>query len=63
MGSSIRAVGSSTGGSSITNTTVFVDLTQFARIHDDRVSYVLVGIDPGADPGAVADQIRGMSTG
>ena len=41
MGMPVRAVGFSTDGSSITNTTVFVDLPEFARIHDDRVSYVL----------------------
>jgi putative ABC transport system permease protein len=63
MGMSVRAVGFSTGGSSITNTTVFVDLAEFARIHDDRVSYVLVGLDAGADPDTVADRIRGGVAG
>jgi putative ABC transport system permease protein len=58
MGSSVRAVGFSTGGTSITNTTVFVDLAQFARMHDARISFVLVGIEPGADPVAVAARIR-----
>lgn len=58
MGMPVRAVGLSTGGSSITNTTVFVDLAEFARIHDDRVSYVLAGLDEGADPNTVADRIR-----
>ncbi|WP_312856232.1 ABC transporter permease [Nocardioides pelophilus] len=58
MGTSLRAVGFSTGGSSITNTTVFVELSEFARIHDDRVSYVLTGLDAGADPEAVTDRIE-----
>jgi putative ABC transport system permease protein len=58
MGMPVRAVGFSTGGSSITNTTVFVDRAEFARIHDDRVSYVLAGLDAGADPRTVADRIR-----
>ncbi|WP_299932888.1 ABC transporter permease [uncultured Nocardioides sp.] len=58
MGMPVRAVGFSTSGSSITNTTVFVDLAEFARIHDDRVSYVLAGLDAGADPNTVADRIR-----
>jgi len=58
MGTSLRAVGFSTGGSSNSNTTVFVELSEFGRIHDDRVSYVLTGLDPGADPEAVADRIE-----
>lgn len=58
MGTPVRAVGFSTGGSSITNTTAFVDLDEFARIHDDRVSYVLVDLEPGADPDTVVDRIR-----
>lgn len=58
MGTSLRAVGFSTGGSSITNTTVFVALSEFGRIHDDRVSYVLTGLDEGSDPAAVADRIE-----
>lgn len=62
MGTSVRAVGFSTGGSSITNTTVFVDLSDFARIHDDRVSYVLAGLDEGEDPESVADRIEAEVT-
>lgn len=60
MGTSIRAVGFSTGGSSITNTTVFVDLAEFARIHDERVSYVLAGLEPSTDAYAAADRIRAV---
>ena len=58
MGMPVRAVGFATGGSSITNTTVFVDLAEFGRIHDDRVSYVLAGLDAGADPNTVTDRIQ-----
>jgi putative ABC transport system permease protein len=58
MGTSLRTVGFSTGGSSITNTTVFVALGEFGRIHDDRVSYVLTGLDEGADPETVANRIE-----
>lgn len=63
LGTPVRAVGFSTGGSSITNTTVFVDAAQFARIRDDRVSYVLVDADPGTAPEVVADRIRGETPG
>lgn len=58
MGSSVRVVGLSTGGTSITNTTVFVDLAEFGRIHDGRTSYVLVGVEPGVDESDLADRIR-----
>lgn len=63
MGTPVRVAGFSTGGSSITNTTVFVSLDEFALIHDSRVSYVLAGLDPGADPGAVADRIEDQVPG
>jgi putative ABC transport system permease protein len=63
MGMPVRAVGFSTGGSSITNTSLFVDLAEFARIHDDRVSYVLAGLDAGADSNTVADRIRAEVAG
>lgn len=63
LGTPLRAVGFSTGGSSITNTTVFVDAAQFAQIRDGRVSYVLVAVEPGADPEIVADRVRDETTG
>src|SRR5690606_30541740 len=63
MGMPVRAVGFSTGGSSITNTTVFVVLAEFARIHDDRVSYVLAGLDASADPNTVADRVQAEVAG
>lgn len=59
----VRAAGFSTGGSSITNTTVFVDLTEFRRIHDARVSYVLAGLDEGADPSTVTSRITAEAAG
>jgi putative ABC transport system permease protein len=63
LGVPLRAVGFSSGGTSITNTTVFVDQAQFARIRDDRVSYVLVKTASGADPDAVADRLRAVLDG
>ncbi|WP_454852333.1 ABC transporter permease [Promicromonospora soli] len=63
LGTPVRAVGFSTGGSSITNTTVFVDTAQFTRIRDERVSYVLVAVAPGADADGVVDRVRDEVTG
>ena len=57
MGTPLRAVGLSTGGSSITNTTVFVDLAQFASMHHAAQSYVLVATEPATGPGTVADRL------
>jgi putative ABC transport system permease protein len=58
MGVPLRVVGLSSGGTSITNTTAFVDQDEFARIHDDQVSYVLVRAAAGSDPGTVAARLR-----
>jgi putative ABC transport system permease protein len=58
LGSQLRAVGFATGGSSITNTTVFVDLDQFARTRGPQPAYLLVGTTPGADPGLVAQRLE-----
>lgn len=63
LGVPLRAVGFSSSGTSITNTTVFVDQSQFARIRDDRVSYVLVKTASGADPDAVAERLRSVLDG
>ena len=57
LGVPVRVVGLSTGGSSITNTTVFVSRGEFARLRDHRVSYVLVGVSPGSSTQTVADRI------
>lgn len=58
MGTPLRVVGLSTGGTSITNTTAFVDQDEFARIHADQASYVLVRAAVGIDPDTVAAQLR-----
>ena len=63
LGAPLRAVGFSSSGTSITNTTVFVDQAQFARIRDNRVSYVLVKTASGADPDAVAERLRTVLDG
>lgn len=58
LGTPLRAVGFSTGGTSITNTTVFVDTAEFARIRGDQVSYVLARLDADADPATTAERLR-----
>jgi putative ABC transport system permease protein len=63
LGTSLRIVGLSVGGTSITNTTVFVARPQFAEIRGDRIAYVLVRTLPQADPGRVAEQLRAALPG
>jgi putative ABC transport system permease protein len=63
MGVRVRAVGFSTGGTSITNTTTYVDLAEFSRIHDERVSYVLTGLRAGVEPQTVAARIQAALPG
>ncbi|HEU4546241.1 MAG TPA: ABC transporter permease [Microlunatus sp.] len=58
LGARLQVVGLSSGGSSITNTTVFVDQPEFAKIRGTLQSYLLVGTGPWADAGTVADRIR-----
>jgi putative ABC transport system permease protein len=58
MGTPLRVVGLSAGGTSITNTTTFVDRAEFERIHSDQTSYVLVRADDDRDPAAVAAGLR-----
>jgi putative ABC transport system permease protein len=58
LGVRLQVVGLSSGGSSITNTTVFVDQPEFAKIRGAVPSYLLVGTEPGADAGTVAGRIR-----
>lgn len=58
LGARLRVVGFSTGGSSITNTTVFVTRSQFTAIRPTPgVSYVLVGTSPGTAPETVAHRL------
>lgn len=58
MGSSLRVVGLSEGGTSITNTTTFIDQEEFARVHGDQPSYVLVRTTTRSDPDTVAARLR-----
>lgn len=58
LGAPVTAVGLSSGGSSITNTTVFVGLDTFAGIRGPQPAYVLVGTTPGVDPDRVARRLE-----
>jgi putative ABC transport system permease protein len=58
LGARLRVVGLSSGGSSITNTTVFVSQPEFAKIGRTLPSYLLVRTDPSADASTLADRIR-----
>lgn len=58
LGARLRVVGLSSGGSSITNTTVFVAQPEFAKIRGGVPSYLLIGAEPGADASTVADRVR-----
>ena len=59
LGTSLRAVGLSTGGSSITNTTIFVTSAEFTRMRGvPAMSYLMVGVAPGSSEAVVADGIR-----
>ena len=57
LGSPLRVSGLSSGGTSITNTTVFVAAEQFRRMGHHEVSYLLVGVDDGESPATVARRI------
>lgn len=57
LGVRLQVVGLSSGGSSITNTTVYVAQPEFASIRGSRPSYLLVGTEASADPGRVADRV------
>lgn len=58
LGARLEVVGLSTGGSSITNTTVFVSQQEFAKIRGPVPSYLLVGTEKSADAATVADRVR-----
>ena len=58
LGARLRVVGLSSGGSSITNTTIFVDQPEFERVRGGPPSYLLVDAEPAVDASAVADRIR-----
>jgi putative ABC transport system permease protein len=56
-GTALRISGLSEGGTSITNTTLFVRLDDMAAIQPNAVSYVLAGAGPGVSPAALRDQL------
>jgi putative ABC transport system permease protein len=59
LGARLEVVGLSSGGSSITNTSVFVSQREFARSHHDLPSYLLVGTASSEDASTVvAERIR-----
>jgi len=56
-GTPVRIAGLSEGGTSITNTTLFVRLDDMAAIQPDSVSYVLLGAAPGTSDRSLRDQL------
>ncbi len=66
LGTPLRVSGLSTAGTSITNTTVFVDSRQFARMrgpghdqgHTAGPAYLLVGAVAGLSPATLADRVQ-----
>lgn len=63
LGTRLRVVGLSTGGTSITNTTVFVSEEEFTSSLGDQASYVLVGADPGVAPETLRDRLAATVPG
>jgi putative ABC transport system permease protein len=63
LGARLTVVGLSSGGSSITNTTVFVTRAEFASIRGGADSYLLVGAGPGVAPVVVVERIRAVVPG
>ncbi|HSE07838.1 MAG TPA: ABC transporter permease [Nocardioidaceae bacterium] len=64
LGARLKVVGLSSGGSSITNTTVFVSREEFAQILGDVVSYVVVGTETEAArtvADRIAEQVPGVT--
>lgn len=53
----VRISGLSEGGTSITNTTLFVRLDDMAAVQPDAVSYVLAGAEPGVSAAALRDEL------
>lgn len=54
-GTPIRISGLSDGGTSITNTTLFVRFDDMAALQPDAVSYVFAGAEPGVSPATLRD--------
>lgn len=63
QGRSLTVVGHVTGGTSITNTTVFISSEEFADMVAPTVSYVLVAGDGSADPNELAAQVAAALPG
>lgn len=57
LGTPLTVSGLSSGGTNIVNTTVFVDLDQFAALRGPGVNYVLAGADPGVTADQLAERI------
>ena len=63
LGVPLRVSGLSTGGTSITNTTVFITRQQFATMRGRAASYLLVRAAPGASPDALAHRLADILPG
>ena len=63
LGVPLRVAGMSSGGTSITNTTVFVTRDQFAAIRGPAASYLLVGAASGVAADALARQLAAAIPG
>lgn len=63
LGVPLAVTGLSNGGTSITNTTVYVSLTQFNAQRGPAVSYLLVGADRSVTPDALTRVLTGALPG
>ena len=63
LGVPLRVTGLSSGGTSITNTTVYVSLSQFTAQRGPTVSYLLVKADRTVTPGALTGRLAGALPG
>ena len=62
-GAPLRIVGMTKGGTSITNTTVFVSLAQFTLLRGPTTSYVLVRAAPGTSADLLARRLTAAMPG
>lgn len=60
LGTPLRVVGLSSGGTSITNTTAFVSQAEYSRLHGPEIAYILVGADDRVAAATVAGRIRAV---
>lgn len=58
-GTPLMISGLSEGGTSITNTALFIRLDDMAAVQPDAVSYVLAGAEPGINARVLRDQLDG----